>query len=237
MEFEKDEDGNEIIYEVEAILAKEIMGDKLLYFIKWKGYDDNWNSWEEASYLECPDAIKDFEERLEATRKQEMEAKKKKMTSATRESDDADEEKDTSFGAKKKTRPHSARKTASQRKSNNSEKKRFRSLEDCEESTTERLPITPVKTSVRPNIRDSKAPSTHIQTNGDIPEPKIQEMYLDPEGDMVVSYHCPEESRVRMMYYKEFKESHASSLLDYLESNLSFKELGTVQRFKLIDPS
>ena len=51
-------------YEVEAILDKAYKEGKPQYFVKWKGYDETWNTWEPTHVLKCPLAIKDFEETL-----------------------------------------------------------------------------------------------------------------------------------------------------------------------------
>ena len=51
-------------YEVEAILDKTYKEGKLHYFVKWKGYDETWNTWEPIDILKCPLVIKDFEKAL-----------------------------------------------------------------------------------------------------------------------------------------------------------------------------
>lgn len=70
-------------YEVEEILAKNVVTGTTFYLIKWKGFDDNWNSWEPVSNMECPDKVMEFERKLEELECQsqtlQSSAKKNKM--------------------------------------------------------------------------------------------------------------------------------------------------------------
>ncbi|KAG5680621.1 hypothetical protein PVAND_010115 [Polypedilum vanderplanki] len=52
-------------YEVESILDKRTTDDgKIEYFLKWRNYSDDDNTWEPAENLNCPDLIEDFENKL-----------------------------------------------------------------------------------------------------------------------------------------------------------------------------
>ncbi|OHS95438.1 chromobox protein [Tritrichomonas foetus] len=49
-------------YEVEAILGKRQRKGTVQYLVRWFGYGENDNSWEDEDYLNCPALIKEFEE-------------------------------------------------------------------------------------------------------------------------------------------------------------------------------
>ena len=47
-------------YEVEMILSSQMRGGRAWYLIKWKGFDDSWNTWEPEDVMNCPDKVNEF---------------------------------------------------------------------------------------------------------------------------------------------------------------------------------
>jgi len=66
-EEEEEEDGKE--YEVEKILDSMKRGNRQLYYIKWKGFGKKDATWEPEDNLNCEEAIKEWEAKLDQRKK------------------------------------------------------------------------------------------------------------------------------------------------------------------------
>lgn len=93
-------------YVVEKIISKRVVKGKVQYFLKWKGYTSDDNTWEPKENLDCPELIQKFEEELEETKKEEKTTKQtaKRATPAPKASTSGVVKKST---AKRKRRQSS----------------------------------------------------------------------------------------------------------------------------------
>lgn len=48
------------IYEVERILTHKTVRNKRLFLLRWKNYDESYDTWEKESDLNCPDVLKQY---------------------------------------------------------------------------------------------------------------------------------------------------------------------------------
>lgn len=50
------------IYEIDEILGDKIISKKKYYLVKWEGFDEEHNSWEPKSHLNCKEALREYEQ-------------------------------------------------------------------------------------------------------------------------------------------------------------------------------
>ncbi|CAI6375596.1 unnamed protein product [Macrosiphum euphorbiae] len=71
-------------YIVETILDKRSINNKVEYFLKWKGYGDDYNTWEPKENLDCKELIRVFEEKYKQEEKdQPKRGRKRKQSNST----------------------------------------------------------------------------------------------------------------------------------------------------------
>ncbi|KAF5269891.1 hypothetical protein FQR65_LT05690 [Abscondita terminalis] len=79
-EKKEEEEDDDTKYEVEEIMDEKMMKGVRHYLIRWKGYDEDGDTWEPETTLDCPDLIKRFKEKSNDENESPKKGKKGKKT-------------------------------------------------------------------------------------------------------------------------------------------------------------
>ena len=102
-----EEEEEDVGYEVEEILQHRKTSSGYSYYLKWKGFSSNDNSWEDENQLDCKELLESYWEKVreDEKRKKEKESKELKDSKETKESKESKDSKDSKEPKHRRSEP------------------------------------------------------------------------------------------------------------------------------------
>lgn len=213
-------------YEVEEILSHdEPIPGQLMFRIKWKGYDESWNSWEPVNLLDnCPDKLREYKLRVglpltsaDATIKLTPVKSQPPVTSDKK-------------GSRIETRGR-------KKKQNGAKRKLLDDLPPAPPAKRTHISVTPdprPASTSRSLVRSSTSGGVAAVT-ASVPKAEVLEVMNDGTGKFMVSIQLPGRTQPALMWYQEIKERYPCLVIDFFERHLKFRKSGG-QNFVLVPP-
>lgn len=228
-----DDDGSEEEeYVVEKICKKRIVKGKVEYFLKWKGYEMDQNTWEPEENLDCPELIREYERKLAEKEKEKSKpAKKSKSLESDDESGDEEEKKppkktkkvvdsdDDEDEKPKKKLKRSADSDEEEKPRKSKPKKKEES--DEEDDKPKRKSIKSAKKDTSTNDDSATANGKSGFDLGYSPEKIIGAM--DQDGELLFLIQWKNRNKAQLVASKLARKHCPQLVIDFYESRLTWQ--------------
>lgn len=206
-------------YEVEDVIDKQIVGDKIYYKVFWKGYDISESTWEEKNNLEnCMDLVNQFET--------------KRATKHPINEDTALLQSKRSVNQKTQLKPGASNKLNSEQSALRlnanktlSDVDRTKNTSDKEELLVYSAALHHYNSSIINSIFDSATPNRICKVTNSLPEDSM--IKLDQEIFCLIEFKAETTGYIRdkcLISTKIFKMYYPVMLVDYYEKYIKLNK-------------
>ena len=246
----------DVDYEVEGIIGHdELAPGKRVYLIKWKNYDDSWNSWEPEQMLDnCPELLAAYKSKAGIPLDQEAAVDADADVDTETEAEEEDEEEEPLPKHRVKLTPVKQRPRKSSGTGAGSRSGKPSSTVSLPPRSTARrgrkrklsfdrdLVIAKRKPSTASHARPAATASVHpllgsqgegTGSQGDNESAQILELLSDAGGELLASIQRPGAALPSLMWYKEAKELYPDLVIKFFEAHLTFRDK-VIQRYVLL---